>query len=183
MHKLICLLCVALGSQVTALPVNVPIEPVEGIGTAQGIFLFKDACYNRFPDISTLRKAMSGPELKAWNFRKAPSDRSEPEERWISSKAVVTLSKSAKRSGNRIDPECSVTVRLFGIRSHVELVSALFYLIEPKPTQIAWTEDEGPSAWKLSGPKGDQKIALTTTKTSDGMVCNIKLTNLPTRAN
>lgn len=158
--------------------------PASGVGVAQSALLFEKVCYEHFPDAKAMQTIMGAPELHGWQLSSDPRSDDPTVQHWSSKFADVSFSAEAKGLTEQGNGHCSVTTRLHGKRAHAELVSALFYLIEPKPSQIAWPADEGPSAWKVSRPQGDQQIELTSIHTAEeDTVWTIKLTNLPTRAN
>ncbi|MEO8723028.1 MAG: hypothetical protein ABI395_05820 [Sphingobium sp.] len=159
----------AQGAESTMTPISAP----------NGVSLFKEICFDQFPNSQASIEQISRPEYALVKEPETPSQAMQPGDAWFSSTARVTYVDADWMPRDLPSPECSVTVRLKDAPKHGELASLFSSQLNLPQGRIGKDSSRAQSQWDMSGVSPDKwRLFLTTQETPSGTELTMMIMNL-----
>ena len=149
------------------------------VSAEDAIGLFKNVCFDNFPDSAATLAEISKQELALVKQPKTGSQAMQPGDSWFSKSARVTFVNAEWLPRDLPSPQCAITSILSASPVHSEIASSLATTLSLPEGKIGKDSPRSQSRWDMPGVGVDKwRIFLTTQVTPSGPEITISLLNL-----
>lgn len=152
---------------------------METVSVDEGVALFSQVCFEKFPDPKAAMEVIANPELGLTKLPETPSQAMQPGDAWTSPKVQVTYVDADWMPMDMGSPQCSVTVVLEGQPLHGAIAAAMTANMQLPTVKFGKDGSRAQTKWDIAQTNGDKwRLFLTTTQTPSGTEMRTNLMNL-----
>lgn len=160
------------------IPAGAMQSGMQQVPVADGVALFKRACFDPFPVPSAALTAIEDPALGLTKQIKTPTQAMQPGDAWVSPSARVTYVDAEWMPRNMGTPQCGVTVSLADAPQHLDVASAFAAGLGLPAGKLGKNGPSGQSRWDLPKADGSWRLFLSTQQTPSGVEMQAIMMNL-----
>ena len=170
---------IAIFIAVQAAPLADMKSLMQPVSAAEGIGLFQQICFSKFPNPKAAMEVISDPAMGLTKQPETPSQAMQPGDAWTSPKARVTYVDAEWMPFDLGSPQCSVTVVLQGQPLHSEVATTMVETLKLPDVKFGKNAASASSKWDVPQPNGDKwRLFLNTTQTPSGTEMYTVIMNL-----
>jgi hypothetical protein len=162
-----------------AAPLGEMKSSMQPVSLEDGVALFNNICFEKFPDSKAVMEIIASPELELTKLPETPSQAMQPGDAWTSSNARVSYVDADWMPVDLGSPQCSVTVVLNGEPLHSDIASAMTTKMQLPIVKYGKNSANAQTKWDIPQSNGDKwRLFLSSTQTPSGTELRAVIMNL-----
>lgn len=162
-----------------AAPIAEMKSSMQPVTIQEGIALFNQICFAKFPDAKAARENITDPAMGLTKLPETPSQAMQPGDAWTSPKMQVGYVDADWLPMDFGSPQCTVTVVLEGKPSHNSIAGALTTGLQLPAVKFGKDSANAQTKWDIPQSNGDKwRIFLSTNQTPNETEMRTVIMNL-----